>query len=634
MNWKKQNSTITFFLFCLLIIQFSALAQENRINLIPFAEWAITEHHHGQPSEIETWSGYPISDSLLREPSSKNDYWFKLARTALPASGFIRIPGQNQITLFENGHGETRMGFVEPLHRLPVKGKAGYFDISTLARSTQEIHIQINPYNERPSPIIMQHITNDEFAAIQNRRTTSQLAYFFFIGGGVIALFILSAFAVFLYFENRKKAYLFYAGYMVSMALYFERLLEYHYQVPIFWGYLFRGYAVAEVIGIMAANIMYFLFVRYFLSVDEKIPKLIPLIRTWVVICCLMGLSEVISSAIEIQLDLLTSIFFLVRVIMIPLVIYVLWIIYRNRIKYTSYIIWGSSFLILAGAAAMSISYLFPSASDAAWNNPYLFMMGGVLLESFCFALGLGRQAKQEELDKIEAQNQLIFQIQKEAKLERKIQDSRIQTLTAQMNPHFIFNALNSIQHFILSNQKEKSIKYLSKFAKLVRGILQNSTAQTVCLDDELKTLKSYVELEQLRFHPAFEFELQADPSIAMDDTYIPHMVIQPFIENAILHGLTSMKGKGKLSVYLNQPDRTTLSVTIRDNGIGRTKAMEIQRNKKKKHHSISIESIRERLSVLQPNVAQPVVYNDLNDRENHPSGTEVVITIPIISQN
>jgi len=634
MRSRKKNSTIIYFLFCLLIIQFSALGQENRINLIPFSEWSITGTRFDQPSEVNDWSSNPINEKLLQNPSSQNDYWFKLPRTAIPDSGFIRIPGQNQIKLFGNEHEEFRLGFIEPMHQLPVKGKPGYFDISTLSEETNQIYIQITPYNERPSPVIVQHITADEFIAIQNKRTIFQLGYFFFIGGGVIALFILSAFAVFLYFENRKKAYLFYVGYMVSMALYFERLLEYHYLIPIFWGYLFRGYAVAEVFGIMAANIMYFLFIRYFLSIDQKIPKLIPIIRTWVIICSLMGLSEVISSAIEIQSDLLTSIFFLVRIIMIPLVIYMLWIIYRKRIKYTSYIIWGSSSLLIAGIAAMSVSYIFPRVTNTAWNNPYLFMMGGVLLESFCFALGLGRQAKQDELDKIEAQNQLIVQIQKEAKLERKIQDSRIQTLTAQMNPHFIFNALNSIQHFILSNQKEKSVKYLSRFAKLIRGILQNSTAQTVSLEDELNTLKSYVELEQLRFHPAFEFDLQIDPSISLEDTHIPHMVIQPFIENAILHGLSTMKGNGKLALYMNQPNAQSLSVTIWDNGIGRNKAMDIKRDKVKKHHSISIDSIRERLRALQPNVTQPVIYEDLLDHENHPSGTKVMITLPIISQN
>jgi sensor histidine kinase YesM len=610
------------------------MGQENRTNLIPFSEWSITEHRFDQPSEVKDWSSSPITENVLKYPSSTNDYWFKLPRKALPDSGFIRIPGQNEIKLFENEHEAFRLGFVEPMHQLPVKGKPGYFDISTLSEKTNQIYIQITPYNEQPSPVILQHITADEFPAIQNRRTIFLLPYFFFIGGGVIALFILSAFAVFLYFENRKKAYLFYAGYMVSMALYFERLLEYHYQIPIFWGYLFRGYAVAEVVGIMAANIMYFLFIRYFLSIDQKIPKLIPIIRTWVIICSLMGLSEVISSAIEIQSDLLTSIFFLVRIIMIPLIIYMLWVIYRKRIKYTSYIIWGSSFLLMAGIAAMSVSYFFPRASDTAWNNPYLFMMAGVLLESFCFALGLGRQAKQEELDKIEAQKQLIVQIQKEASLERKIQDSRIQTLTAQMNPHFIFNALNSIQHFILSNQKEKSVKYLSRFAKLIRGILQNSTAQTVSLEDELDTLKSYVELEQLRFHPAFKFDLQIDPAIVLEDTHIPHMVIQPFIENAILHGLSTLKGNGKLTLYLNKADAQSLNVTIMDNGIGRTKAMEIKRGKEKKHHSISVDSIRERLRVLQPNVNHPVIYEDLNDYENQPSGTKVVITLPIISQN
>jgi LytS/YehU family sensor histidine kinase len=258
-------------------------------------------------------------------------------------------------------------------------------------------------------------------------------------------------------------------------------------------------------------------------------------------------------------------------------------------------------------------------------------MLCGVLLESFCFAMGLGKQARQTEVDKLTSQKQLILQLQKEAQLERDIRESQIQTLRAQMNPHFIFNALNSIQHFILSNQKEISVKYLSSVSRLIRRILQNSTTPSITLDEELETLNAYVEIEQLRFHPTFAFTCTVEEGVDTEMVRIPHLMIQPFIENAILHGLMLKKDQGILTLDVRMYGSKAIEVVITDNGIGREEAAKIVKQSPHKHNSISSGSIEARIRLLLPEEPRPVVIEDLKDEFGAPSGTRVRMKIPLV---
>ncbi|MBI4647223.1 MAG: tetratricopeptide repeat protein [Bacteroidia bacterium] len=216
-----------------------------------------------------------------------------------------------------------------------------------------------------------------------------------------------------------------------------------------------------------------------------------------------------------------------------------------------------------------------------------------------------------------------------QSELNRYMQKALLQ----QMNPHFIFNTINSIQYFILNNDKIASNEYLTKFASLIRIILENSEHQIITVGEDISALKLYLELEALRFDEKFDYEILLDNSDSLLKYNIPTMLIQPYVENAIWHGLLHKNGKGKITVELKKTNNSLLC-RIEDNGIGRKKAMEIKQEKKQKYRAFGTALTETRLKLLNSLYACNLYINyiDLFDDSGNAAGTKVEISIPIIS--
>lgn len=215
----------------------------------------------------------------------------------------------------------------------------------------------------------------------------------------------------------------------------------------------------------------------------------------------------------------------------------------------------------------------------------------------------------------------------KEQAYQRKIKEAEMQTLRSQMNPHFLFNTLNSINSFIIQNKTEDASSYLTTFSKLMRSILENSKQELITLQKELQTLKLYLELESVRLEHSFDYLYEIDDQINPNEVLIPPLVIQPFSENAIWHGLRNKKGKGLLVIKVKQPYEETLHIILEDNGIGREASRKLK--KEQTHHkSYGIEITSERLFML--NSKNSVEIIDLYDSEGKPSGTQVIIKIKL----
>lgn len=203
------------------------------------------------------------------------------------------------------------------------------------------------------------------------------------------------------------------------------------------------------------------------------------------------------------------------------------------------------------------------------------------------------------------------------------------QALRAQMNPHFIFNAINSIQKYILSKNEREAYDYLAKFAKLIRIVLNNSREKSLMLQQELEMINLYVELEQIRFSNKFEFKIDVDESVNDDDMMVPAMLIQPYVENAIWHGLMNLPKdrKGILKLSVSHTEKS-LKIVIEDNGIGRAKAKQFK--SEDKHRSVGMALTEQRLMMInqmEEYEKAKVEVTDLceNDRA---SGTRVEITL------
>lgn len=208
---------------------------------------------------------------------------------------------------------------------------------------------------------------------------------------------------------------------------------------------------------------------------------------------------------------------------------------------------------------------------------------------------------------------------QKEILLKAEISETELKALRAQMNPHFIFNALNSIADYINKNDARSADYYLGKFAKLMRGILENSEEKEISLSEELKMLEFYMDLESLRFKNKFNYEVKIADDINPENTLIPPMILQPFVENSILHGLAKKENDGKITIHIDKTE-DLLKCTIEDNGIGRKNPNE-NLNK-----SYGVKLTRERIALFDKskNSDSGVFYTDLE------TGTRVELRLPL----
>jgi len=207
-----------------------------------------------------------------------------------------------------------------------------------------------------------------------------------------------------------------------------------------------------------------------------------------------------------------------------------------------------------------------------------------------------------------------------------KLAKLEINHLRSQMNPHFMFNSLNSIKLFILKNEREMAADYLSNFADLIRDILNYSKEDFICLEDEIKTLRTYIDLEQLRLQDPIDVQFEIDPKIDLRRLLVQPLILQPFVENAIWHGLTHKKGKKLLRLSFRQESRF-LICEIEDNGIGRELASTFK-TRSGARRSYGIEITKERIS--SQNNKNSIEVIDLQDQTGHPAGTLVVLKLVI----
>lgn len=210
-------------------------------------------------------------------------------------------------------------------------------------------------------------------------------------------------------------------------------------------------------------------------------------------------------------------------------------------------------------------------------------------------------------------------------KLQIKNKKIALQSLRREMNPHFIFNSLNSVNHFIAQNNELEANQYLSKFSKLMRGIMENSTNDLIPVAVEIDLIKNYLSLEKSRFHDKFDFELIIDEKIDLDNSQVPSMLIQPFIENAIWHGLRYKEEKGFVNVSFQNEDKH-IKIIIIDNGIGIEKSKTLKTKHQNQHKGRGMTNTLERIKLLNELYSHLIAY-DIQDSEN---GVKVILNIKV----
>ncbi|WP_293890962.1 DUF2225 domain-containing protein [Flavobacterium sp.] len=220
-------------------------------------------------------------------------------------------------------------------------------------------------------------------------------------------------------------------------------------------------------------------------------------------------------------------------------------------------------------------------------------------------------------------------QVKRRLTLQKEVAEYEQKALHLQMNPHFVFNCLGSISSFIVQNGTDSALKYLSKFSKLMRLTLEYSKGSLIPIDKEIESLQNYLELEQLRFHNKFDFSIQSSEKVEFN-MGIPPLLIQPFVENAILHGLVPKESKGKIEVVFDIHNGQ-LVCTITDNGIGLSKSKQMKENSMQAHKSMALEITKKRLEIMEATISKSaqIEIKELTTN-NEINGTQVKLLLPI----
>jgi streptogramin lyase/anti-sigma regulatory factor (Ser/Thr protein kinase) len=252
------------------------------------------------------------------------------------------------------------------------------------------------------------------------------------------------------------------------------------------------------------------------------------------------------------------------------------------------------------------------------WQTWWFYLLSVIILTAailFIFYLQ-HVAAKKREAENIRITNQL--------------NELRMKALRSQLNPHFIFNALNSIQSYVMDNNTMEASRYLSKFAKLFRLVLENTDANFTTLQNEISLLSHYIELEALRFNHHFTFEITTAAGINVNDISVPSMLLQPHVENAVLHGLSTKKNS-RLTISFTWHNERSICCKITDNGIGRKKAAELKKGKFKTHESKGLTILEQRTQILetQYNLQSSYAIKDIETTRGE-TGTEVTVLLPV----
>lgn len=254
-------------------------------------------------------------------------------------------------------------------------------------------------------------------------------------------------------------------------------------------------------------------------------------------------------------------------------------------------------------------------------------IVGILTLLSSLFYFERLKAKKQAEMMSLE-----LSETQKRLTIEKQYRDSELKALKAQMNPHFIFNALNAIQEYILLNQKNLASDYLGKFADLIRNYLHYSNTGFISISEEIKNLNLYLELEKLRFEDNLFYTINTKDNLEESEILIPTMLIQPYVENALKHGLLHKPDNRQLIIEFSKADENTILCVVEDNGVGREKAKQIKNQKRPSHQSFAHNATKERLALLNYGKTEQIGVDitDIKDSLNKTVGTKVTLHIPI----
>lgn len=423
-------------------------------------------------------------------------------------------------------------------------------------------------------------------------------------------LFVLFLYHFLIFFQNRSKLYLYYSLFLLALTIY---LLQHVVSDDIKPIYAYLNFSIQ-----FLAYAAYLAFARDLLDTRTHLIKwdkyfelgskvLVLLAPIFMLIQFFLGY--------EFQVKAFTAI-----IPALTIFTFVSYYIILTRINdnFSLFFVAGSLIYVVLANVSFLEAFLGREFFISKGVEPMFFVYLGALLQSIIFSVLLGLIIKRIEQKSKNAEVKLAVKL-------KEMEELKMTALQSQMNPHFLFNSLNSINNFVLKNDIEKASDYITKFSKLIRVILNSSSSPTSSLTEELTVLALYVKLEQMRVNGGFDYIVSVDENLKLDHIKVPTLFLQPFIENAIWHGIMKKEGEKEIELSIKE-DQGNVICIIRDNGIGINKARELDQITQKKRF-FGTETTENRIRVLHQNKNVTIETKDISLGTK--TGTEVSISFP-----
>ena len=471
-------------------------------------------------------------------------------------------------------------------------------------------------------------------------------------------LFYLGLFHFILYVKNREKYFFYYSIYAFVNAIaligrpYYSYLKDIYFTFPEifrlsitplqFTSFIVFSYFLIEILRLKTYHSK---FIRYYIRYTVGV--------SMVFFILFMGVF------IWDGYDLMRQFYFFVFMpITLVFMVIGVYLIIKTEEKVKKPILYG---FLTVGISSFLVGFM-TIGKDLAYTDRYFFIFYlGILIENFFFTYALAIKQREVFLDKIKSQGELVGKLrendilrealnrelatklaQKQENIqsltanvaterlqriksiyEQEINKLHLQSLQNQMNPNFIFNALNSVKVFLINGDKDRAVFYLNRFSKLIRMVLESSRKPNISLGEELEIAKLYLELESIRFEDGIDFSLDLEEGIRLNELSLPPLILQPFFENAIWHGLMHKEGPKKIKVCIGKNGETFL-LSIRDNGIGRAKSELFNSNRTIQKESIGLNLVKNRLELYSKNESVDYQF-EVIDHHDEVGGTEVI---------
>lgn len=580
------------------------------------------------------WTKY--YSCLSRDRTFPGNYWvyFKVQNNSQDSLTFmlkaLNLPQKGSVQHINaywgngNNYELLKAGNLTNLKEKAFKYNKNVIPLSIGPNQSKECFVRLSTHRNYPTGFLLKISSQSYEESSRKEEIISNIGHYILSISYVAILLMFMIYSLVQYAEVKDKTYLIYALYLFFIIIYQFRIISWDPSPDLFFlptAHIVQWHYHIELTIVVPIYLLYMWFIDRLLSLKETKPILHKtLIFTSVGWLVIYFVDHLVRAIWGIHISMIAYDYY--RAAFIPVGVFFIYGVYKIPGRLSFYIITGTLSLLLGGLFEVLFSakdFLTIDRFGPVFGRSMIIFQIGAVLENVFFMAGLAHKSS--------------LQLKEKAELERKISDSQMKALKAQMNPHFIFNSLSGISNLIGKRQNSLANDYLIKFSRLIRLILENAEETHISLYNEVKICEEYVALQQMRFSKSFYFKKTIFPGEdEISSIDIPPFTLQTYLENSIEHGLRSKPGKKNLELSI-QIQGNILSCKIDDNGIGREASRLLQKENPKlyKNKSLGIRNTLDRIQLSNELNQSGIEVETIDKEENgKPSGTQVIITIPI----